>query len=169
MTTAPQAAAHGARPGGNPPRDLGRRIEDVQQALYTQRHLWLSTASGDRPHLVPLAYVWDGRQLLCATREGNRSVCNLRASRTAKVAIGTAHDVVLIEATVTVSDPGTAPAELAAAFDRLPLNPAKVPGTVLLHLRPTRISAWRELAEMPGREVMRNGSWLTAAGSESAA
>lgn len=167
MTTAPPAARR-VRPGGNPPRDLARRIEDVQQTLHTQRHLWLSTAKGDHSHLVPLAYVWDGCQLLCATKEGNRSVRNLRASRTAKVAIGTAHDVILIEAAVTVSDPGTASAELAAAFDRLPLNPAKVPGTVLLHLRPERISAWRELAEMPGREVMRNGSWLTAGGSEAA-
>jgi hypothetical protein len=161
MTEAPPAAARGARPGGKPPRDPARRIADVLQTLRTQRHLWLATAEGGHPHLVPLAYVWDGLQLLCVTKEGNRSVRNLRASGTANVAIGTPHDVVLIEATVTVSDPGAASAELAAAFDRLPLNPARVPGTILLHLRPERISAWRELSEMPGREVMRNGSWVT--------
>src|SRR5437773_12492302 len=92
----------GHRAGGGPPRDAVRRIADVQQTLRTQRHLWLSTASNGQPHLVPLAYVWDGRQLLCATKAGNRSARNLCASGTAKVAIGSAQDVVLIEATVTV-------------------------------------------------------------------
>src|SRR4051794_30221955 len=92
-----------ARPRGNPPRERARRIADVREALRAGRHLWLSTAGDDRPHLVPLAYVWDGEQLFCATKEANRSVRNLRSSGMAKVAIGTAQDVVLIEADVTVS------------------------------------------------------------------
>lgn len=160
MTEAAPAAVRGARPGSNPPRDPASRIADVQETLRTQRHLWLSTASDGQPHLVPLAYVWDGRQLLCATKESSRSVRNLRAAGAAKAAIGTAQDVVLIEATVTVSEPASAPADLVAAFNRLPLNPARVPGVVLLHLRPQKISAWRELSEMPDRVVMKNGTWL---------
>lgn len=163
MTEAPPAAVRGARPGGKPPREPARRIADVRETLRTQRHLWLSTADDGRPHLVPLAYVWDGGQLVCATKEGNRSVRNLRDSGAAKVAIGSAQDVVLIEADVTISDPRSASAELAAAFDHLPLNPTRVPGVVLLLLRPKKISAWRELSEMADRVVMRNGSWLDEA------
>lgn len=157
MTQAPPAA----RTGGAPPRELARRIADVQQMLRTEHHLWLATARGGLPHLVPLAYVWDGTHLLCATKAGNRSVANLRATGTAKVAIGSARDVVLIEAAVTVSEPGPVSDGLAATFSRLPLNPARVPGVVLLHFRPEKISAWRELSEMPDRVIMRDGAWLS--------
>jgi hypothetical protein len=141
-------------------RDAERRIADVLRTLSTERHLWLATAADGAPHLVPLAYVWDGMELLCATKKANRSVRNLIASSTARVAIGTARDVVLIDAAVTVAAPDGAVPE---AFDSLPLNPARVPGVALLHLRPQRILAWRELSEMPDRVVMANGRWLTHA------
>ncbi len=161
MTEAPPEVRRPGRPGGKPPRPLADRIADVQETLRTQRHLWLSTARDGQPHLVPLAYVWDGRQLLCATKAGNRSVRNLRDSGAAKIAIGTAQDVVLVDAAVRIGDPASAPPEVVSCFDRLPLNPTRVPGVVLLHLRPMKISAWRELSEMPDRVVLRDGSWLT--------
>lgn len=149
------------KPAANPPRDTARRIADVQRTLRTERHLWLATAAGDAPHLVPLAYVWDGTELLCATKKANRSVRNIAASGTARVAVGSARDVVLIDAAVTTADPASAPPEVTAAFDRLPLNPARVPGVALLHLRPRRILTWRELSEMPDRVVMCGGTWVT--------
>jgi hypothetical protein len=149
------------RPAGPPPRDADRRIADVQHTLSTERHVWLATAAGDAPHLVPLAYVWDGTELLCATKEANRSVRNLAASPTARVAVGSARDVVLIDATVTVRAPSREQPDVVAAFDRLPLNPARVPGVVLLHLRPQRILAWRGLSEIPDRVIMSHGRWIT--------
>lgn len=160
MTQAPPAAVRGRGPGGQPPRDLADRIVDVRATLRAQRHLWLATAKDGRPHLVPLAYLWDGTELVCVTKESNRSVRNLCASSVVTVAIGTAQDVILIEADATVGDPDEAGPELAAALESLPLNPARVPGVVLLRLRPRKISTWRDLSEMADRVIMNDGTWL---------
>jgi hypothetical protein len=162
MTHAPPTAVRGGRPGGNPPRTPAARIADVQETLRAQRHLWLATAKDGRPHLVPLAYVWDGAELVCVTKQTTRSARNLAESGLVKVAIGTAQDVILIEADATVGDPDEAGPELAAALESLPLNPTRVPGVVLLRLRPRTISTWRDLSEMADRVIMHNGVWLGA-------
>jgi hypothetical protein len=70
--------------------------------------------------------------------------------------------VILIEADATVGDPDEAGPELAAALESLPLNPTRVPGVVLLRLRPRTISTWRDLSEMADRVIMHNGVWLGA-------
>lgn len=68
------------------------RIADVRETLRAERHLWLATAEDGMPQLVPLAYVWDGAELLCATEKDNRSVHNLAVSGKARVAVGTTGD-----------------------------------------------------------------------------
>ncbi|MEV6846622.1 pyridoxamine 5'-phosphate oxidase family protein [Actinoplanes sp. NPDC051411] len=153
--------SNSTRPPGVPPRPAERRIADAQRTLRSERHLWLATAADGTPHLVPLAYVWNHDELVCVTKEANRSVRNVVASGRARAAVGTARDVVLVDATVTVAEPSTVDPVVAAVLDRLPLNPARVPGVVVLRLRPYRILAWRELSEMPDRVIMTNGRWLT--------
>ncbi|RSM44863.1 hypothetical protein DMA12_15070 [Amycolatopsis balhimycina DSM 5908] len=143
------------------PRPVERRIADLRGTLSTGKHLWLATAADGIPHLVPLAYVWDGTELFCATKEASRSVRNVADSGIARVAVGSATDVVLIDATVTISTPADAPPAVASTFAQLPLNPARVPGVVLLRLRPQRILAWRELSEMPDRLIMAAGEWVS--------
>jgi hypothetical protein len=150
-----------SRPPGASPRPAERRIADAQRTLRGERHLWLATAAEGTPHLVPLAYVWTGDELVCVTKEANRSVRNVATSGRARAAVGTARDVVLVDATVTVAAPSAVDPAVAAYFDRLPLNPARVPGVVVLRLRPYRILAWRELSEMPDRVLMTDGRWLT--------
>ena len=142
------------------PRDPAVRKQDVLALLATERHVWLSSASGDRPHLVPLAYVWDGVELTLATRAGTRTARNLRASGWARAALGTTRDVVMLQGPVSFTDPATATEGELARFGGLPIDPARVPGMLGLHLRPERIQAWRAMSEIPQRALMVEGRWL---------
>ena len=144
-----------------PPRTIAQRCADVRERLAAEHHLWIATGDGDRgAHLIPLAYAWDGTRLTVATRERNKTVRNVVRSGRARVALGSPTDVVVIDATVTRSDADPHDPALDATFSRLPLDPRRVPGVVCLHLRPVRIQAWRNLPEIAGRTIMRDGRWL---------
>jgi hypothetical protein len=39
-------------------------------------------------------------------------------------------------------------------------DPRRDRGSVFLVLRPVRVQAWREVNEIPGRDLMRDGRWL---------
>jgi hypothetical protein len=145
------------RPAWAPPRDPATRRADVVRLLETERHLWLASAAGDQPHLIPVAYAFDGRDLVVLTRRTTRTVKNLeRSGGRTRIAVGTTRDVVMIDAQASVGRPEDEPAELLA---RLPLDPERVPGAVVLRLTPRRIQAWRGFAEMKDRLVMVDGEW----------
>ncbi|MBO0866926.1 MAG: pyridoxamine 5'-phosphate oxidase family protein [Micromonosporaceae bacterium] len=142
-----------------PARDADQRRADVQAMLAQERHLWLATAGDRRPHLIPLAYAWDGAQLVLLTERDSRTVRNLRRSGRARAALGSTRDVVLADATVSFSEPAQADPQLAQLLDRLPLDPHRVPGAIVVHLRPYRMLAWRGPSEMDSRTVMADGRW----------
>ncbi|GAA3428081.1 pyridoxamine 5'-phosphate oxidase family protein [Streptosporangium sandarakinum] len=147
-------------PAGPPPRPAARRRADIEEMFTGERHLWLATAGPDGPHMIPLAFAWDGTDLVMMTKRGSRTVANLRRTARARAALGTARDVVLVDGPVSLREPAELPGRVRALFDRLPLNPDRVPGVIALCLRPERISAWRGLPEIPGRTVMSGGDWL---------
>ncbi|MET9068874.1 nucleotide disphospho-sugar-binding domain-containing protein [Streptosporangium sandarakinum] len=120
----------------------------------------LATARPDGPHMIPPVFAWDGTDLVMMTKRGSRTVANLRRAARARAALGTARDVVLVDGPVSLREPAELPGRIRALFDRLPLNPDRVPGVIALCLRPERISAWRGLPEIPGRTVMSGGDWL---------
>ncbi|WP_163566674.1 pyridoxamine 5'-phosphate oxidase family protein [Fodinicola feengrottensis] len=123
--------------------------------LRTERNGWLATAdSAGGPHLVPLAYVWDGSQIVMSTKEAARTVRN---GGRARLALGSPTDVVLIDGDLCVL-PATANVTPEAV--RLPLHPSRVPGCVYLVLKPRRVLAWRDRSEMRERVVMASGHWL---------
>lgn len=144
-------------------RTRAERRADTLEVLTVQRHLWLATA-GDDVHLVPLAFTWDGERLVMVTKAATRTVRNLRATGRARAALGSALDVILIDGDTTITDPAADPAAdpagLRAAYARLPI-PAGVPGTVGVLLVPRRVLAWRNMAEIADREIMRDGAWLS--------
>jgi hypothetical protein len=127
--------------------------------LGTERHLWLASAAGSLAHLIPVAFAWDGAVITMVTRRGSRTARNLRESGHARVALGSPRDVVIIEGTVSFSEPATAPPDVRAAFASLPLNPERLPGAIGVHLTPLRILAWRGLAEIADRTIMADGHW----------
>ncbi|HEY1621173.1 MAG TPA: pyridoxamine 5'-phosphate oxidase family protein [Streptosporangiaceae bacterium] len=148
------------RPAARPPRSAAQKRADVLAMLSTQRQLWLASAAGDRAHLIPLAFAWDGATITMVTRENSKTVRNLAAAGYARAAIGSPTDVVLVEGPVILADPAQAAPEVKAVLATLPLNPERVPGAISVQLTPQRILAWRDLSEMPGRTVMADGRWL---------
>jgi hypothetical protein len=144
----------------DPPRSLAQRRDDVLHMLAAERHLWIASAADGLPHLIPLAFAWDGTTIIFVTRRTSRTVQNLRKSARARAALGSSRDVVIIEGPVSFTEPADADAGLRAVLATLPLDPEKVPGAVGVHLMPQRILAWRGLNEIGSRTIMAGGQWL---------
>lgn len=147
-------------PGAAPARSTEQRRIDVLRRLGHDRHLWIASAAGGPAHLIPLAFVWYGDEILMATKAGSRTARNLCEVGQARVAVGDSRDVVLIDGPVELTAPGQLDAGQTAAFGTLPIDPTVVPGMVCIRLRPRRIQAWRGPHEIDDRLVMRAGRWL---------
>jgi hypothetical protein len=97
----------------------------------------VASASADgAPYLVPLSFDWDGEALLVATPTDSPTGRNLAATRTVRLGLGHTRDV-------SMFDP------------RAPATPYR-----WFRICPRRIQAWREVNELPDRELMRDGRWL---------
>lgn len=147
-----------------PARDLRQRRADTLDRLSSGFQMWMATGSdGHGAHLIPVAYVWDGSDLVTATFRRSRTVSNLRARPVARLAIGDTADVVLIDARAVLLDVSDIDAASAEAYAKVSTDPRNAPDTfVYLRLVPQRILAWNSLAEFSGRTVMLDGSWLDA-------
>ena len=111
--------------------------------------------------LLPLSFVWDGGRLTVSTPRASRTARNLIRAGVARVALGGTRDVVLIDGTLEVIPLGTEP-ELEEAHARATeFDPRTLADEyVYLRLTPQRIQAWREVNELEGRHVMRDGAWV---------
>lgn len=144
------------------PRLRDERIRDVQQRLGDDVDLWVATAAGGAPHLVPLSFLWTDDRILISTSVSSPTTQNLLRSLGAHLALGHTRDVVWIdteldlfcEASAIDTDLGDAFAG-KAGFDPRPLR-----RFAFLWLRPLRIRAWREENELADRDVMTGGAWL---------
>lgn len=151
------------------PRPREQRIADTLAVLQSPaRDAWVASASADddgaaHPYMVPLSLVWWQERVVLALPEASRTARNIAATGTARLALGHTRDVVLLDAvpeqTVPVAD---APTDLAEGYAaQADWDPRTAPdGYVYLVLRPQRIQAWREVDEMPGRTLMRDGAWV---------
>ena len=133
------------------PRDPARRRDDTLARLASDVDVWVATARGDVPHLIPLSFLWDGARLLLATPDSSVTARNLRATGRARLSLGTTRDVVVIEGTADSLPVAAVPAATADAF---------AARMVFIWITPRRIQAWREENELAGRELMRDGVWL---------
>jgi general stress protein 26 len=145
-------------------RPLAERRKAAMEHLRSNSNLWLATASDGRgPHLIALAYSWDGSRLTTATFEGSRTLKNVRAQPRVRAAIGTTDDVLMIDATATIATVADV-ADIAEVAKRYALasgnDPQSEPGFVYIQLVPERIQLWKGAAEFTGRTVMRGGVWL---------
>ena len=145
------------------PRSLEARKADTLATLSTQAvDVWVATASpAGRPHLVPLSLGWvDGRVVL-ALEGSSLTARNLRATGTARLAVGPTRDVVMIDAVLESEVDQGADERLGAAYaDQADWDPRGSEGYVYLVLRPERVQAWREVEEAADRDLMRDGRWL---------
>ena len=122
-----------------------------------------SASATGTPHLVPLSFDWDGMAILMATPADTPTGRNLMTTRTARLALGHARDVVMIDGEADAFDLAAVPADRVERFvARTGFDPRTSPGDYRwFQVTPQRIQAWRTLAEMPERELMRDRRWLT--------
>lgn len=143
-------------------RDLAQRRADTLARLEGDVDVWVATAHGDVPHLIPLSFLWDGARLLLATPDASVTARNLRATLRARLTLGTTRDVVVIEGTAESLPVAAMPRAVADAFAaRTGFDPrASAARMAFIWIRPRRVQAWREENELAGRELMREGEWL---------
>ena len=138
-------------------------MADVIARLERESNVWVATASpAGVPHLIPLSLAWDGTCVLVATPTDSPTVRNAASSGSAKVALDSADEVVLIDGEVEVIDFGAANRSAIDAYvERVGWNPAEQGGDwSLLSIAPKTVRAWNGVAEMQGRTIMKDGAWL---------
>jgi hypothetical protein len=145
-------------------RSLEERTADVREALSRNPEVFVATASpSGQPHVIAASSWWDRQRIVVATTDQSRTARNLDASGLARLVLGTPDDMIVIDVRVTdavgvnEADPLLRDGFAAAAG----WNPAdEGPGWRFFQLSPLRIQAYRGYGELPGREVMRGGTWL---------
>ncbi|PZG07136.1 pyridoxamine 5'-phosphate oxidase [Micromonospora craterilacus] len=144
-------------------RSRAQRRRDTEHRLTHDIDIWVASASADgTPYLVPLSFDWDGTALLTATSTTSPTGRNLATTRSVRLGLGDTRDVTMIEGEVDVLDIDALPTEQG---DRFAARTGFDPRTLATPYRwfriiPRRIQAWREVNEMTGRELMRDGRWL---------
>ncbi|MFI6290818.1 pyridoxamine 5'-phosphate oxidase family protein [Nonomuraea sp. NPDC050790] len=150
----------------NPPaRDLTQRVGDTLERLDRDVDAWFATAGPDGlPYLMPLSFLWDGEALLVSTARSNPTARFLEAVGRVRVALGHTRDVVLIHAKLAEVIPSAElPVEAGDAFAaKAGFDPRTQRGSYPYYrLVPLHVQAWREVNELPGRDIMLDGRWLS--------
>jgi nitroimidazol reductase NimA-like FMN-containing flavoprotein (pyridoxamine 5'-phosphate oxidase superfamily) len=147
-----------------PARSIAERVRHALARLATDVDLWVATASADGvPYLVPLSYLWHEGRILLATSEHSATVRNLRNHGRVRLSLDGTRDVVLVD-----GDAELVPGEAIAGYvadayaAHAGWDPRTDPETAWIVVTPTRVRAWREVNELPGREIMRDGAWADA-------
>jgi hypothetical protein len=144
-------------------RSRAQRRRDTEQRLAHDVDLWVASASVDgAPYLVPLSFDWDGEALLVSTPADSPTGRNLVAGRKVRIALGHTRDVSMIEGDVEVLEIDALPREHGDRFAaRSGFDPRELATRYRwFRILPRRIQAWREVNELPDRDLMRDGSWL---------
>ena len=145
------------------PRSRAQRRRDTEHRLAHDIDAWVASASADgMPYLVPLSFDWDGEALLVATPADSPTGRNLTAARAVRLGLGPTRDVSMIEGEVEVLEMGELPRERGDRFAaRTGFDPRELATAYRwFRITPRRIQAWREVDELPDRELMREGRWL---------
>ena len=145
------------------PRTVAQRRRDTEHRLAHDTDVWVasSSATGD-VHLVPLSFAWDGTHLLLATPADSRTGTHLASSGRVRLGLGPTRDVTMIDGSVDVLDMAALPAEQGDEFaSQAGFDPRTLDTEYRwFRVTPERMQAWREVNELPGRLIMRDGAWL---------
>ena len=146
------------------PRSSPQRRRDTEHRLAHDVDVWVATAAPDgAPYLVPLSFDWDGEALLLATPKDSPTGRNLAATGTVRLGLGLTRDVSMVDGDVEVLELDALAREAADRFAaRSGFDPRAETGSYRwFRVVPRRIQAWREADELKGRDLMRDGQWLT--------
>jgi hypothetical protein len=145
------------------PRSGIERRRHTEHRLEYDDDVWVASASADgAPYLVPLSFDWDGHALLLATPTNSTTARNLAVTRTVRLGLGHTRDVSMIDGDVEVFDTDALSPQWRDRFaGRVGWDPgAEATPHSWFRISPRRIQAWREVNELPARELMRDGRWL---------
>lgn len=141
-----------------------QRRADALGKLENDKDVWVATAAGSAAYLVPLSLCWLDGQVVVTTPAPSPTARNAAASGQARLALGDTRDVVMIDASVAsvVPQPDADPALAEAFRNRTGWAPDDAEGSyVYLRFQPRRVQVWRNVEELSGRTVMRDGTWLS--------
>jgi len=148
-----------------PARTAQQRKVDTLRRLSSDVDTWVATAdpATGTPYLVPLSFLWDGATVLISTPATSPTSRNLRATGRVRLGIGLTRDLVLIEGTVQTETAATEiPAQEGdAVAAKTGFDPRELTGYAYFRIRPERLQAWREANELAGRDLIRDGDWVT--------
>jgi hypothetical protein len=126
------------------PRSRAQRRRDTEHRLTQDKDVWVPSASVDgAPYLVPLSFDWDAEELVARPTDSPTGVS-------------------MIEGEVEVLEIDALPQQRG---DRFVAHTGFDPRALATPYRwfrisPRRIQAWREVNELPDRELMRDDRWL---------
>ena len=142
-----------------PPRSLEQRKQDTLGRLESEVDAWFASADeeGDA-YLLPLSFLWDGAGLIVSTPRSSVTGRNLSRGGRVRIAVGDLRDVTMIDGTAEFMQDGRTKDAFAAKHG---WDPRKEPDDyAYFRIVPDRVQAWREVNELPGRTLMRDGNWL---------
>ena len=146
-----------------------RKTDTLAKLSAPAADVWVATAAAEAgghasSYLVPLSLAWIDERVVLATEADSVTFRNIASERHARLGLGPTRDVVMIDAELEqVYRIDEVPADLARRYAaQADWDPRKSgAGMRFLVLRPLRIQAWREANELPGRILMRGGTWMT--------
>jgi hypothetical protein len=141
------------------PRSLQQRKQDTLGRLESDVDAWIASADAEGDaYLLPLSFLWDGAGVIVATPRSSVTGRNLSRGARVRVGVGQLRDVTMIDGTAEpVQDERTKDA-FAAKHGWDPRTEAG--DYAYFRIVPVRMQAWREVNELPGRTLMRDGDWL---------
>jgi Pyridoxamine 5'-phosphate oxidase len=141
------------------PRSAQQRKADTLARLASDADAWIATADAEGSgYLLPLSFLWDGAGMIVSTPRSSVTGRNLSRGGRMRVGLGLVRDVTMIDGSAeTVDDEETKDA-FAAKHSWDPRKESIDYG--FFRIVPDRVQAWREVNELPGRTLMRDGKWL---------
>lgn len=141
------------------PRPAEQRKTDTMARLASDVDAWIATADADgNAYLLPLSFMWDGAGMVISTPRSSITARNLMRGGRVRVGLGEVRDVTMIDGTAEpVNDEPTKDA-FAAKHGWDPRNESG--DYAFFRIVPDRMQAWREVNELPGRTLMRDGRWI---------
>jgi hypothetical protein len=142
-------------------RTTAQRKTDLLALLAREEDAWVASASATGvAYLIPLSYHWNGRQLVFATLERSTTTRNLRRAGRARISLPSTRDVVIVAGPVAFVPTDADPALADAFAARLNWDPRNEPESyTFFALTPDFIQSWRDVEELNGRTIMRDGIW----------
>jgi len=141
------------------PRSAEQRKSDSLRRLDSDADAWIATAdAAGGGYLLPLSFLWDDAGMVVSTPRSSVTGRNLSRGGRVRVGVGQVRDVTMIDGTAEpVHDERTKDA-FAAKHGWDPRDESS--DYAFFRIVPDRLQAWREVNELPGRTLMRDGNWL---------